>query len=175
MNEPELTQDETQELVRLLKKLKPGFYPIEIFWEFCRLIKTTSLEVVPFVRDENGNIKVVLIKRPHDDKFWPDSYHNPGCIVRPNDTFAMALNRVIEEELEDPKIITPPVFFDVVFSKYCRGENIGLINWIELDSNLNIGEAFDIGNFPENMVKEEIPYIIKAAQNFKEFLEKNKR
>src|SRR4029079_6461487 len=101
--------------------------PVEIFWEFCRLVKTSAVEIIPFFIDTKGNVKILLTKRAASDQFWPNLYHNPGCVIRPNDTLEMAVNRVLEEELGSPSVIRAPVFSHIHFTTYTRGESIGLI------------------------------------------------
>lgn len=168
-----ITKPEIEELVRLLKKLEPGYYPIEVFWEFCRLVKVCTVELVPFVRDQEGNIKVVLTKRDDNDKFWPGMYHTPGCIVRPRDTLEESINRVMIEELKNPKVLKPPKFVTFLFSGHKRGEGVQLLYWVELDKKIPCGELFSCDELPVNFIQGQKKFLDKALEDYNQFYARN--
>ena len=164
-----MTVIEEQQLVTLLKKLEPGYFPIEIFWEFCRLCKLTVIELLPCFKDEDNNVKVLLTKRPDNDRFWPGKYHNPGCIVRQGDTIESAIERVINEELSGVKIFGEPKFQGVKSVVSERGGHIQIYYSVLLDSNndeLNrLGKLFDASKLTDNEVIEK-DSAVKAVKDY---------
>lgn len=68
-----------QDTVDALAKESPGQIPLEIFNEIARL---TVVPVVEVIMISQG--KIFLLKRPTDDKYWPDQYCLPGKILSPS-------------------------------------------------------------------------------------------
>lgn len=160
-----LSQSEQKQLVNLLRKLDPGYYPIEIFWEFCRLNKLTSIEILPFVMRDGKPYKILLTNRGEKDRFWKNMYHYTGCVVRANDTLEDSIKRVLNDELSSVKLVSSPKFLFVNFSdNNPRGKSLGLIYYMEVEEYSKVGEFFDIDSLPENIVTEQINVIKKAVE-----------
>jgi len=94
-----MSEEEQKTLVKLLKKLSPGFYPLEIYHEFCRLNTVSFIEIIPIINDGRNTPKILMIKRPKNDLHWPNLYHTPGCTIRPTDTLESTFQRILKDEL----------------------------------------------------------------------------
>lgn len=166
-----LNSSEIKQTVETLRKLEPGYYPIEIFWEFCRLNKLTTIELAIFKKYKDKNPKVLLIKRPKDDKFWPGLYHNPGCIIRSTDSLDDALNRVLTQELNNPDLTIKPQFIKSYFSKFIeRGNIIAMQYWAEAN-NTSVGEFIEYNRIKQmkNMVNGTLENIEASIESYNEY------
>ncbi len=82
--------------VALLKRIKPGFLPEPLFNEMQRINHCVAVELL-FIK--NG--KILLEKRPPNDRFWPNMYHIPGTMVKGNEDVEQALRRLLYQNLEE--------------------------------------------------------------------------
>lgn len=168
-----LDKDEEKELVTLLRKLEPGYFPLKIFWEFARLNKLTAMEIVPFIKsDYEEEDKVLLIKRGEEDLFWSGQYHTPGCIVRGTDTLDNARDRVYIEELASPMLSIDITFSHVNSYVTPRGRNLGLVHFLELNEKPSVGEVFSLDSLPNNIVGYQVEMIFAAYKNYKRLRKK---
>lgn len=156
-----LTPKEERTLLSLLSKLEPGYYPFEVFLQFCRLATHIAVEVIPFIKKDD-HIEVVMIKRPKDDRFWPDMWHTTGCILRPKDNIEDALNRVITDELGNPRVKLGPKYFDFGHGHGVRGSSLYLLHWIEVE-NIPLGKSFEIDKWPKNTVNGQREHFVQRA------------
>lgn len=167
-----MSPDEIENLVTLLRKLEPGFFPLSVFNEMARLNVLTAIEVVP-VRMVGASVHVLLLKRGVDDLFWKGLYHTPGTIVIASDqanTFADGLARIVKGELDNAPYLGSPVFVEVVNIQHERGRSNGIVYWLEMkDEHNSCGEYYDVDHLPPNIVTSQVAMIQSAAKKFKEY------
>ena len=116
-------------LVHLLQKVTAGYLAQPVFQEMLRINCLPSYEVVPIVKD-----KVALLRRPHDDPFWPDMLHTPGTIVRSTDNMGTVKKRVLTGELGVSQDLEP-TFAGNLFNTCVRGTNLAMVHWLDLDTS----------------------------------------
>lgn len=153
-----------------LSKFSAGYLPEELFAQIARLGVLASIEIVA-LREYGDKIEVCLTRRENTDKFWPNKYHNPGTVFRPNDTIHSLqdqINRIYTEEYKLAHSPTGPFFSGLFFDKLERGTALGIICWIELQDS-EVGEYFSVDNLPENIIKNQISYIKKCAEDYRNY------
>ncbi len=159
-----LTPDEQSQLLSLLSKVEPGFYPIELFWEFARLMTIPTTVFVPFfVEDEAAY--VWLIPRDESDRFWPGQLHVPGCVVRPTDNQVEVKNRIVTGEMKGVSV-GEPTYVTTEIRKTPRGNEVVTVYYIELYERPKFGELFVAGNLPKNSIEIDNKLIEHAAEAF---------
>lgn len=156
----ELTQQEQQTLIQLLSKVEPGFYPIELFWQFARLSTLATFEVVPLFETAKG-VSVVLYPRSKNDKHWPNKLHIPGCVVRPTDTEADTLQRILHEEMAGATVSVPR-FLTTQVRQTLRGHELAVIYISKITSVPDNAEAYPVDKLPASLLPA-YPDIIKDA------------
>ena len=157
---------EIEKLVGSLKKLEAGFLPYPIFKEIARLVTLVAVEVVVFVRQpESGAPKVLLLKRPADDEFWPNEWHVPGCIVRSTDkkdSFEDSFKRIEDEYgfnfTEEPKHL------NTQFTETKRGTIVAVQYYLVLDVQVPSENLFDVEMLPTPIVEEHKDFIVQAVK-----------
>lgn len=150
-----------------LKKIEPGFLNESLFNQVARLGVLSYLEYLVF-RTNKNKVEVILTKRSSEDKFWPNLYHNPGTVLRPNDkdmSFVSALERL---NTEYGYKLPEPFFAGMWFEQLERGKGLGIICWQEIEDVENL-QYFDITKLPTNMIKGQARYIKKAAEDYIKF------
>lgn len=162
-----IMDSDIQTTIDTLKKLTPGNVPEQIFVEFSRHNVLTSIELFLF----NIHNEVLLTRRNANDPVWPNMWHNPGTIVRPNDIphgLDYAVNRIYNSELHIASYEKPKQIQQVLLS-HERGNGIGYIYIGKLEST-TVGEFFDIHHFPQDtitasahMAKIAYGYIVKNS------------
>lgn len=160
-----LNEKEQKQLVALLERLEPGFYPIEIFWQFARLNTLAIIELIPLCTLD-GRLNVLLTQREKQDKFWPGQWHIPGTVMRPDDNEKTALKRIVKDELADISVgEVAPIITDIRRSK--RGSEQSKVFIVEIDGRgLNVGQLFKVTDLPENTVDGHRYLIELAAKTF---------
>lgn len=163
-----LNSAEEKQLVKLLRKIEPGFYPLDVFWEFQRLTKQTAVEIIPLVKTEE-EIKIYMIQRESDDKFWPSLWHTPGCIIRPTDKIETAINRVLEEELNSPQLIIKPTYVDTIAGDSPRGDFLGYLMYtlMKTEPKVKNGRSFALDSIPDNIINLQKDFISHVLEAFK--------
>jgi hypothetical protein len=159
-----MTEAEQKQLLSLLEKLEPGFYPIEIFWQFARLSTMPTIEFVPF-RYIGESLEVLLLPRADDDKFWPGMMHIPGCVIRPNDTRDDVFARIMHDELLDVSL-GEPTFVATHVRKTTRGNEHAEIYCAEVLGEPKVGKFYDVQSLPENIIDVYRNLIAEAAKVF---------
>lgn len=159
-----MTRQEQKQLLELLKKVEPGFYPIELFWQFARLNTIGIVELVP-IKIEAGGPKVLLINRSEDDAFWPGLPHVPGCVLRPTDTVDTALRRLVDEELGVEVELIKPLLTEVRTTR--RGNELVWVHYCFLRSNPQNGTLYDAVDLPKSVAEDHLSLIEKALQAMK--------
>jgi hypothetical protein len=156
-------------LVAGLSQLMPGEVPIHIFDQIARLTVTPVVEVVPFYRDEQENIKVYLLQRSAHDPYWPNLHHVPGTIVRATDhadsSFSDPLRRVIEANLA-AYAQTKPIFVCTSLCSVIRGLEIAIVFTTELQTAPTTTSLFDPQALPATMIDGQSHFIARALQMF---------
>lgn len=169
-----LTDTEIKDIVTKLKKLKPGFLPLELFNQFSHLKVTITIEVVPLCLDPNGNIMVVLFNRGSDDLWWPNEFHTPGACLLPNDISksqwglpTLAFTRLKNTELKGIKLIGKPIFINNHNRQTRRGPESVHVYIQEVNYKSAKSHLFPVDNLPDNMMDHQIDMIKKCVQFFK--------
>ena len=151
----EMNNDEIRRTADLLRKLKPGFLPYEIFVEIMRLTMASSVEIV-VLRRNSDKLQVLLTKRPPDDEFWPNKWHIPGSIFQADDTSIEArLQATIDRELPNTKFVSEKEWVPELFiGETARNRNIPIIfrAWANESGD---GEFFDVENLPDDFLSEQ--------------------
>jgi hypothetical protein len=131
-NAPDLNTD----IIAGLANLEPGKLPLDIFNQIARLTVTPVVEIVPFYREQDGQLKVFLLQRSDDDPLWAGMYHVPGGAVIATDTpgsFSDALERITVDKLIDYQPTTPRLI-DTQLCKVSRGTEVAIIYMVFLSS-----------------------------------------
>jgi hypothetical protein len=170
-----LTNTEIKDVAEKLKKLKPGFLPFDLFYQFNRLKVTITIEVVPLCLGPNGEVMVVLFNRGPDDAWWPNLYHTPGtCLVNgditkkdewglPTRTF----KRLKKAEFKGINLISSPVFIGNLSHQTNRGPESVHVYIQKVDYKSAKPYLFPVKNLPKNMMDHQISMIKKCASFFK--------
>ncbi len=156
------------DIAEQLKTYKPGFLPYDIFLETCRLTVTAIVDIIPLMR-EDGITKVLLTKREENDKFWPNKYHAPGCVLLATDkesSFDDAFDRILKKELGLKNIKSKPQLYKHYFRQTERGREFVMAHWIELKIKPAIGELFTLDKLPQNIIESQIEEIQEAVKSF---------
>ena len=163
-----MNQKEEDYLVRLLKKLKPGFLPYPIFEQIARLTTLSIIEFVPLCKRPDGAVEVLLLERGHDDPIWPDEVHTPGTVIRPGDTDAnmfKAFKRITSDELKNTEI-TAPHFVGTILHESKRGWEFAQVYWVEVLDAPKEGKFHPVNKLPDNLVESQYGFIAQAVENF---------
>jgi hypothetical protein len=170
MNEAKkLTTEELTMLVELLKKIEPGFLPLNLFLQVARLTVLSIIELVPMRFDDN-QLQVLLIPRESSDDIWPGMLHTPGTVLRPTDVnlgAQGAFDRIVEEELMGTKVSTP-VFVRSLLHKSRRGVEQSQIFLTEVKSKPIVGKFYNVDELPANLVNSQREFIQAVANYYKE-------
>lgn len=154
-------------IAKELANIPAGFLPEDLFNQIARLGVLVFLEVVA-LREKNGQIEVMLIERPSTDPFWAGLLHNPGTVLRPNDTshtFSSVVKRVFNDEYGVEPATNGPFFAGFWFDKLRRGKGFGIVSWVELTDSPN-GNYYPVNALPKNVIEGQPVYIKKCAQDF---------
>lgn len=151
----------------LLSKLEVGILPKDIFHEIARLVPLAAVEVVP-LREKDGDIEILMLKRGVDDVFWPNLWHTPGSIVRAYDKqpdFQDALGRVLDDELQGT-LVGAPSYITSLLHESERGKEVAIVHWVEVEGESTIGKFFSAQALPDDRVLSQ-PFIGGAIADFK--------
>ncbi|MDQ6984781.1 MAG: hypothetical protein Q9M91_04290 [Candidatus Dojkabacteria bacterium] len=149
-----------------LNKLEPGFFPLDIFHEFCRLTTTSVIELVPFYKDNKGELFVHLVKRQTTDPFWPNMWHNVGSVIRASDNFESVIKRLITEEIGLKQSSTvKPTYYDHFIENSLRGNTSALIYYILLNEVPVNGKLFNIAKLPNDLIEYQKRYILRCSDH----------
>lgn len=163
-----MTKEEENELVRLLKKLEPGFLPYEIFVQIARLAVLPIIEFVPLRLNNTGAAEVLLLSRSEDDPIWPGELHTPGTVVRPTDTegqIYLAFERITKYELQGTEI-SQPYFVGSILHKSKRGTEQAQIFWVEVIGEPKTGTFYPVNELPPNTIGSQVAFIKQATESY---------
>jgi len=167
-NTSNLTNEEVAQAAELLSRLEPGFLPFPVFLQMCRLNTMSTVELVVLRRRNGGTIETWLRRRDSEDVLWPDSWCNPGCIIRPTDSLADALNRLAEDDLGGVSFAAAPTFVTHLLNPANkRGQTSIALYWAELAAEPEAGEFFDVAQLPEDLIPQQRQLILQAADAYR--------
>jgi len=162
-----MTDDEIQQATDLLKKLEPGFLPYPVFEQVARLVALPILELVPY-RMANGQLEILLLERPANDRFWPNALHTPGTVIRASDLNAQthgleaAFTRLVRDELGDVRLGAPQ-FVASLLHESKRGTEQAQVYCAELLEEPKVGKLFAVSELPENLIAQQHDFIQRVA------------
>lgn len=159
--------DNTQKLVSLLKDVKPGFQPFDVFIELARIVTLSIVEWVP-LRLHDGKVEVLLLPRSSDDPFWPAELHTPGTVLRATDGegYSKVYERIEQDELNGTEV-SDPVFVTNILHSSKRGSEHSSIYWVEVTGEPKIGVFYDTDNLPKNLVESQRAFIASAVASYR--------
>jgi hypothetical protein len=163
-----VNKKEINKAVQILKKIKPGFLPKELFFQMCRLNVMPLVDMV-ILRQREDKIEVLLTKRSDNDPFFANTYHLPGSIMRPSDqkgSLNDIFQRILKKELNGIKVVQGPKFVDFSFQENKRGSELSMLHWLEVKGNNNAGRFFDINQLPEKFLPFQKPLLKLAVNDF---------
>lgn len=170
-----MTKPEEKTLIELLRKLQPGFYPLEIFLQLARLVVLPIVEFVPLRLRDDGKVEVLLLTRESDDAIWPNQLHTPGTVIRPTDIDSqmyLPFKRIVEDELNGTEISSPH-YVGNLFNKSKRGVEQAQIYWVEATAEPKTGQFYPVDELPPNLVDSQPKFIEQAAQSFLRLKQQN--
>jgi hypothetical protein len=162
-----LNESELDELVSYLKRLDQGFYPEQIFQEFCRLTANPIIETVPYRIDDQGLIEIFLVERTASDPVWPNQLHVPGTVVRSSDqNFEAAFERIFQNELKGAAHDQPLKIQDIIHNSG-RGNEVAQIFALKLLGDPDFGSFYPADKLPENIVQSQMNFLPSAVSFIK--------
>lgn len=163
-----MNKHEEAELIELLKKLKPGFLPYDIFLQIARLATLSIIEFVP-LRLRDGVVEVLLLRRDEADSLWPGELHTPGTVIRPTDLESeqhLAFRRILDEELAGVKA-SAPIYVGSSLHRSRRGAEHAQVFWVEVLGVPPKGKFYKVDELPAKMMDSQKGFVKLAAENFK--------
>lgn len=162
-----ISSKEISMAVNILKKIDPGFLPLELFIEFARLYVTPIIEIVPIRIDRRGEIRIILLKRDKSDPIWPGQLHTPGTVLRTSDkngNLNDAFLRILKNELKLNKNIDPSklIFVDYIYHEVLRGKELALVFLFEYSNKPARCKEYNAEKLPANLVTTQIDFIKKV-------------
>jgi hypothetical protein len=165
-----MNKEEENKLVSLLKKLKPGFLPYDIFVEMARIIALPIIEIVPF-RIISGQVEVLLLSRGIKDEIWPNALHTPGTVILATDSEENnlgAFSRVFDDELKGTEATTP-YYVGSRFNKSKRGAEQAQIYWVEIVGEPKAGVFYAVNDLPDSLISSQLGFISQAVDSYVKF------
>jgi len=162
-----LTEAEQKQLVNLLAKLNPGFYPYDIFIQLARLVTFSIIEFVP-LRRNNGATEILLLERESNDDIWPGEVHTPGTVVRPTDNLDnsyLAFQRIRNDELKGTPV-TEGHWVGNIFHHSKRGAEQAQVFWVEVLGEPKVGKFYSVTKLPDNLIESQKGFIMQAVRSF---------
>jgi hypothetical protein len=157
-----------EDIARLLNEYTPGFLPEPLFVSIARLVVLSAVEFIPLRTKPNGEIEVLLFKRPSTDPVWPNKLHSPGTMLRPIDKSLFdAFDRLFSDELRlsDP---VNPIFVGTYLTHHKRGSIATFEYVIPITKEVSEGKFYSINKLPENFITEQKEMVLRAAEKYKE-------
>lgn len=165
----DLPASEIDQVVAVLSKIDPQSpLPQKLFYGIMRIISNPVIELVPWRVNPQTNGKEILFTRRADtDPTWPGKLHTPGVIVRPSDgtDYTNCIKRIARDELGNVAWERLN-FLQIIMGGDVRGHGMGVAFAMKLSSTIDMskyGEWSPIGEFPDNCIQEQIPWLKKAA------------
>lgn len=154
----ELKPHECKLLAELLARARFPL-PKDVFDAWVENLPTDAFELAITQKVESGR-QIILMRRPWDDKHWPNMWHMPGTVVRQGDTQWKCYSRVMNTELHPSVSLgTPNHVCTVIFPKgegknRCRrGQETALLHHVEFKHECTFdGHWFPIDNLPDGTI-----------------------
>ncbi|MDP3999594.1 MAG: NUDIX domain-containing protein [bacterium] len=149
-----LNKQETQNLVKLLKKVRlPAPYPV--FIALCKSVPmvAVNLAVMP------DNRRLLLTYR--NDEFYK-GWHIPGSILRYKENPLDVLKRVSRQELKMK--IKSPRFVNYFIENSSRGHELILLFVVRPAGALKKGKYFSLNHPPKDLLKEQVQEVRRLAR-----------
>lgn len=111
-----------------------------------------------------------MTQRDADDPVWPEYWHLPGTMLRPNDKagdYTDAFRRILKDELQNVSISSEPTFFKLAFTETLRGRESTQIYAVEVTGKPTQGKFFPVNQLPVPRIDHETTYIQEVAAQFK--------
>lgn len=162
-----MTDEDIAKTATLLKQLKPGLLPYDIFIQIARLSVLSIIEIVP-LQYINGRVEVLLLERHADDPIWSGQLHSPGTVVRPTDSSLTddAFRRIVHDELKGTQL-SKPQFVESLFRDTERGKENVQVFWAEILETPRTGSLYAIDDLPSNFILSQEGFIRDAAKSFR--------
>jgi hypothetical protein len=157
-----------EQIADLLNHYTPGFLPEPLFVSIARLVVLSAVEFIPLRKAPNGDIEVLLFKRPSTDPVWPNKLHTPGTMLRPtDDSFVSAYDRLFKDELNLSHPATP-LFIGSYLTHHKRGSIVTLEYLINITDETFEGEFYNVTELPESFIIEQKEMVLRAAKKLEE-------
>jgi len=167
-----LSKFEKEQLVYLLNKLEPGFFPEELFYALTKLLVTSTYTIVPLFYD--GELYVHLTNREKNDPHWSGLLQTPGRVILSTDKSIHDVHlKLSQAEMKGFVMKKGPIFCGYVFDKIPRGKEVAIINYVLLKTKPEFGKLYKVTNLPKNLIPTEIKRIKMAVKKYAS--EKNKK
>lgn len=168
MQSVNLSESDETELVRLIKKCKPGNLPSKVFEAVATIAVYPAIEFVLLRKTELG-IETLLLPRSSEDPVWPNMLHTPGTVLRPTDlSLDHAIDRLFSDELGGVET-SMPRFTGFNLNKYRRGNALVIEYWLEVYNEPKIGTFYSSVKLPANFIPEQKPLLSRAVNAFEAF------
>jgi hypothetical protein len=153
----DVTDDEIQQAAKILRKLEPGYLPFPIFIEAARLVTFSIVELLPYRRNANGTVEVLLLRREEDDTLWPNMWHNPGAVIRPTDvSVEEVIDRIFVEELGTQRVGHTIEYLGSLHHRTRRGAEHASVYAVEIKSQPPCGTFFPLNQLPPDTIESHI-------------------
>lgn len=161
-----LTETEEATLIMLLNKVKQP-WSAEFYNALAPHVALTAIETV-FLRKINGELRVLLTKRPANDTHWANMWHSPGTMFRATDVpkqlevpgnFRMAFDRV---EIEIGCRILYAIHVGCIPQLTLRDPELGQVFLCEFADTPKKGDFFPVDQLPSSIIGHH-PVLIDAA------------
>jgi len=173
MNVNQPSSEEIHQAADVIKRLPKGYLPFELFIAVASKVTVPTMEVAPLRRTSDGNVEVLLTKRPVDDPYWPGGWHLTGTVIRANDKegtdFSSGVERVLRDELHGAvKPIDGIKYAGMKFWDVKRGRELDQMFYFETkatDTDVREGKFFNVNSLPESTLEHHkimIPEIVAA-------------
>lgn len=165
----DLTESDIDQVVAVLDKIDPQFpLPQKLFYAIMRTISSPVVEIVPWrVNPQTNGKEILFTRRSDNDPTWPGKLHTPGVIVRPSDgdSYINSIRRIARDELGNV-VWERLSFLLITMGGDVRGHGLGVAFAMKIPSAIDMGkygEWYPLGEFPDNCIQEQIPWLKKAA------------
>lgn len=168
-----LTSQEEDLMVKFISKIEPYSMSAKTHEAVAQKFCLTAIETV-ILREREGKIEVLLVRRPQYDNYYANMWHTPGTILRSTDhSYAEAWGRTQLDELDVKFAITPKFVASIVLPTL-RGTEHSMIFYTHISEEPKVGQYFPVDALPEDLVTQHFPVIEAAAKAYQKDLEQQR-